>query len=220
MSTTVEAQTVTRSGMESLYPLSGVVFIVLFTLGSLLIGAFEFLPVPEDARSFYEDSPSRIFAGGYILSVSGFFILWFAGSVRDSLSSTSADQGPLPSIAFGGGVAAGALVVFGSIATLVGAARGGSDTGIGLDAAVVYYDLAAAMIGSGVTIAMAVLIGSASAVALRAELYNRWLAWAGVLLAVGLLTPVSWAVMAGIIPWIVLVSVLLFVRGRNTRVAV
>ena len=111
MATVPSQETTEYSRWDRLAPLSGVLYVVLAIAGTLLIGNFSFLAPAEEIKAFYEDNSSRIEAGIYVSTPAVFFFFWFVGVVRDRLRAAEGGAGQLSGIAFGGGVAAGALML-------------------------------------------------------------------------------------------------------------
>jgi hypothetical protein len=196
-------------------PLSGVVFLLLLVIGAVLIAGFEFLPEPDEAVSFYVDDSTRISAGGYIYGLSVFFLVWFLGSLTTRLRAAEGGPGRLSTIAFGGGLVAAAMVILTAAVTQAATARAGSDSGIGADAATLAYDVAAVSMGNGFPIAMAVTIYATAVIAFRTGLLPKWTAWVSGAIAIGLLTPVIHFVVALVLPWILYLSIWLYVDGRR-----
>ena len=179
--------------MGEVGPLSGMVFIALFVLGSLLIAAFDYLPSTEEVQELFKDHSDRISAEAYISTLSAFFLLWFAGSLRGHLRSSESGNRWISAIAFGGGVTSSVLIIFGSVAMQIGAARAGSANELGPNVTTLVYELYSASLGQGLPIAMAALMAATAAVAFRTRVFSRWVAWASAIIALGLLTPYNWA---------------------------
>ena len=205
------------SRVALLAPLSGAAFILMFLGGSVLIGAFDYMPPADEIVSFYTDDSSRIEAGGYIVTISVFFLIWFSASLRSHLQVAEGGTGRLSTLAFGAGVLSGAIILLTSTITLVAASRADSDGGIGPNAATLAYDLAGGVTGSGLPIAMAAMIAATVVVSFRTGVFPKWLAWISTALVIGLLTPYNWAVLVLIIPWVLTISVWIYLDGRKSQ---
>lgn len=205
---------ISQSRTEQLAPLTGVAFFVLLLAGALLINNYEYLPPASELQGFFTDNATRLQVAGYLGVASAAFLIWFAGSVRHSLRPHEGGTGRLSAVAFGGGVASGALVALAFSVLFVGAARGGDEGGITADAAAVFYDLYGTVVGSALPVAMAVLIGATAVVAFRTRAWPAWLAWAGAVLALGSLSPISYIFIGIDLLWVLVVSILLYTRGR------
>jgi hypothetical protein len=204
------------SRLERFAPLSGVIAIVLFSIGAALLGIYEYLPTAERLEETLSDNASNVFTGGYIGSISAFFMMWFAGSVFSALREREGGTGRLSMVAFGGGVASGVALAVGFSAILASGARAGAEGGITPVEAVTMYDLYSQVLGGMFAIAMAVFIGATAVVSLRTLMFPKWFGWVSALIALGLLTPYSYAVLALVLVWLLVVSVWLYWRNRST----
>ena len=213
MATVPSQETTEYSRWDRLAPLSGVLYVVLAIAGTLLIGNFSFLAPAEEIKAFYEDNSSRIEAGIYVSTPAVFFFFWFVGVVRDRLRAAEGGAGQLSGIAFGGGVAAGALMLAAYSVNGAGAARGGEDLGIGADVAAGLYDLGAFLFGSA-SVGFAALIGATAMLSFQKRVLPLWLGWASVVLVVGLLSPVSYIFVGITFLWVIVVSIVFSLQGR------
>ena len=201
---------------ERIAPLSGMVFSMLFVLAALLVNNYSYLPPAEDLQSFFVDGAIRIeWFAGYLGALSGVFLIWFAGSVRQSLRPAEGGTGRLSAVAFGGGALGGGLVVLAFNILAMGGARGGSEAGIGLETATIIYDLYGQVIGGALPIVLAAMIGAAAVVAFRTGTWPAWLAWSSAVFAVGSISPLRYIFSAADVLWILVVSVWLF-RKQST----
>ena len=64
-----------ESRLERLAPLTGVIALVLFSIGAALLGIYEYLPSADRLREIMSDNAANVFAGGYIGSISAFFLI-------------------------------------------------------------------------------------------------------------------------------------------------
>ncbi len=205
-----------ESRLERIAPLSGVAFVVLAVGAALLVDNYTYLPPAGELQSFFGEGPIRIQGAGYIGAVSGVFLIWFAGSVRHSLRPAEGGTGRLSAVAFGGGAVGGGLVALAFSVLMVGGARGGTDAGIGEEAATVIYDVYGSVTGVALPVALAALIGAAGVVALRTRVWPTWLAWISVILALGSISPIAYIFIGIDFLWIFLVSIWLFTSmGRE-----
>ncbi len=205
-----------KSRLERLAPLTGVIAVVLFGIGAALLGIYEYLPTADRLVEILSGNATNVLAGGYLGSISAFFLMWFAGSVFSALREREGGTGRLSMVAFGGGVTSGVALAIGFSAILASGARAGTEGGITPVEAVTMYDLYAQVVGGMLAITMAVFIGATAVVSLRTLIFPKWFGWVSALIAFGLLTPVGYAALALVLVWLLVVSVWLYGRGRST----
>lgn len=202
-----------KSRLERLAPLSGVVSVVILIIGVLIFNYYEFLPSAENIADFLNNNASRVSAGGYIGSLSAFFLIWFAGSVRSALLEREAGEGQLSLVAFGGGLAAAIALGISFIGIFASGLRAGAPGGIPTVAAVAMYDFWTQLTGQLFSIFMAVFVGATAIVTLRTGLFPRWFGWVSALVAIGLLTPYAYALLVLAFIWMFVVSIWLYLKG-------
>lgn len=202
--------TMDDSKLAGLAPLSGLVFVVLLVAGALVINNYDYLPPSEEIRAFYEDAATRVQVGAYVIMVSAFFLMWFAGSLRSSLRPAEGGAGRLSAVAFGGGMVAGALLLLAYAAMFTAASRAGAESGIAAETATALHDLQAVVTGQALPIALAVTVGASAVVSLRNRVFSSWLSWVSAILAVGLLSPLGWVFLVVALLWVAAVSVILY----------
>ncbi len=74
-----------ESRFERFAPLTGIIAVVLFSIGAALLNIYEYLPTADKLAKILSDNAANVFAGGYIGTISAFFLIWFAGSVFSAL---------------------------------------------------------------------------------------------------------------------------------------
>ena len=205
-----------ESRLERLAPLTGVIALVLFSVGAALLGIYDYLPSADRLQEILSDNATNVFAGGYIGSISAFFLMWFAGSVFSALREQEGGTERASMVAFGGGVASGVTLAIGFSAILASGARAGTDGGITPVEAVTMYDLYGQILGQGFAVTMAVFIGATGVVSLRTVMFPKWFGWASLLIGFALLTPFGYAALALALVWLLVLSVWLYWRGRST----
>jgi hypothetical protein len=77
------------------------------------------------------------------------------------------------------------------------------------------FDFWGQIMGQMFAISLAVLIGAAAVVSLRTALFPAWFGWASAVVAIGLLTPFAYIVLALAVVWLVVVSIWLYIRGAS-----
>ena len=191
----------------------------------LMVVSTALTSVPDEGKSsdqqladFYSDSGTqlRVWAGALVGIVAALLFLWFFVALRDRLARV--EPSGLPTLVLGAGLV---FVVFALLAGMVGTA---------LPAGLVYSEeleltdfdaLRVVLIlgnhylsGAAATIA-AVVVFSSSFLARRHHLYARWLAWAGMVVAVLMVPGLLFAgfLLVGFMVWAALTGVWL-VRGE------
>lgn len=202
-----------KSWLEKLAPLSGILAVALMIVGAIMFGVYDYLPSAERLVEILNSNPDRIFWAGYIGSISGFFLIWFVGSVFSALRMKDGGIGRLSMIAFGGGVASGVALVIGFSMILTAGARAGAEGGINAIESVTLYDIYSQILGQMFAITMAVFIGATAVVSLRVNIFPSWFGWVSTLIAVGLLTPIAYFVLAFALGWLIIASIWLYRRG-------
>ncbi|MGB8362555.1 MAG: hypothetical protein WCE80_14250 [Acidimicrobiia bacterium] len=203
---------------ERVAPLSGLGFVVLFATGVVIMGYYDFMPEPGQVVSFYSESPARLMTGAYVGMLGSVFLLWFAGSLRRSIRSRADGTERLAVIAFGGTVFAAVMVVLGLVAISYPAERVMIHGSIDPGAAIALFDLSSGLLGSALAIGLAAAVGGYGLAQLRDAKTPAWLAWVNLVLALGLVSPVNWAVIALGILWLPVVSVSMYRRARADAV--
>ncbi len=204
-----------RSSLERLAPLTGLVSAVLMMAGAAMFGVYDYLPSAEKLQEIFNDKPTRVYVAGYIGTLSAFFLIWFAGSLYRALHEREGSSGRLSMVAFGGGAASGVALATGYTVMVATGARAGAPGGISPVEAVTLYDFYGQVLGQMLAVTLAVFIGASAVVSLRTGVFPTWFGWASVLIALGLLTPVAYVVLALALLWLLVVSVWLYRRGAS-----
>lgn len=123
-------------------------------------------------------------------------------------------------IAFGGAVAGGVLLAVAFSGLQGMAMRAVTSGGIGADAVAVMNDSWSQMIGLAMPISLAACCAATGLVIVRTDLLPVWFGWLSVILAVGLLTPFSYAVLGLAFVWMAVISIWLFARVGQDRLPV
>lgn len=202
-----------ESRLERMAPLSGVVSAGLLIIGVLLFNYYTFLPPAEDLAGFLNNNASMVSAGGYVGSLAAFFLIWFVGSLRGKLIEYESGKSQLSAIAFGGGIASAVVLGISFIGIFAAGLRAGGPGGITAVGAVSMYDFWTQLTGQLFAIFMAVLISATAVVALRSSLFPAWFGWVSIIVAIGLISPFAYAVLALAFLWLVIVSIWLYLKG-------
>jgi hypothetical protein len=165
--------------------------------------------------SYFSDHDTKEMIASVVLGLSAVPLLYFTAILRDRLRDALPERSVIPAFALGGGVVAAA----------------GFATAATLHFALADYagDIqpAAAQAMNAIdndfflpfTTGLAVLLLAASLGAIRAGILPKWLGWVGVVLFVVFFTPAGFIAfgLSGI--WIIVASVLLYLRGAPARTA-
>ncbi len=212
------------SGLARWATLGGVVYVVLFAIGVILIysGPPSSDASPARVIAYYSDSGHRdkINIGWVVACLGIFFFFWFLSSLRQTVRRLEADDGFLTGLTTIGGAAYGTL----TLAAL------GVEAGIRTMSDDTYHhtvypgiihaaDDATWMMHAGGGAGVGAMIIAASLAGLRAGAVSKWLGWLGVaagIVALGLILFFPWFVV-GI--WILVVSIGMFLRSGRTQTA-
>jgi hypothetical protein len=200
--------------------LGGILYVVLFVIGNILL--FSDAPdsdaSPAKVTRYYMDSGHRdkIDFGWIIAGLGVFFFLWFLSSLRRTVRRHEGEDGFLTALTtIGGGVYAS--LAFAALAVNMGIRTMSDDTyhhqvfpGL-IHAA---NDAGYVLHATGGAGASAMII-AASLAALRAAAVPAWAGWLGVVAGILALASIVFFPQLAIAIWIVVVSVLLFVRGAR-----
>ncbi|MDX1468149.1 MAG: hypothetical protein R3258_02305 [Acidimicrobiia bacterium] len=183
-------------------PLTGVAFAVLWLASSLLTAdTFEFMPPASDIAEFLSSDAIRVMTGSYVGLLAAFALLWFSGSMYASIREIDGDTERLSFISGAGGVLAASTLAIGYLATLAAAERAWVHDSVDAGATAALADLTSLVVGNGATLGFAAMIAAASIPALRWSGAPRRIAIISLILALALISPYSWAVVALVLLW-------------------
>lgn len=214
----------TSRALRSWGSLSGLAFVVLFVLGSILIfdGPSGENDSPAKYTAFYGDNGHRdkISIGWILAGLGVFFFLWFVASlrsiVRDHERGESGGDGMLGSLVSIGG-AVYAAVAMGALGLAVGSRTMSDDTynhEVYSGVIHAFNDATYIMHATG-TAALAAMIFAFSIVILNSRVLPRWLGWFGLLAGVAAIASIVFVTMIVWLVWIALTSLMLFARSRT-----
>lgn len=191
-------------------PLSGLVFAVLLVARFVVDPNTDFMPPESDVVAYLQDGPLRVMTGAYLGLLGAAALLWFSGSVYVSLRRESEEAPRLAVIALGGGVGASSLFAVGAVALIAAAERVSIAGTIEPGAAAALFDVSGIAVGNGAAMGLAVMIGAWGLGSLRARSRPAWQGWVSLLIALGLLSPFAWAILAAVLVWTSAVGMLLY----------
>jgi hypothetical protein len=203
---------------RDLWALTGALFVVLVIIAFIPLGGDT--PGGDDSAqkvvSFYSDNNGREIIAALVLAIAAGALVFFSAILKGRIEAVFPGRSILPNVVLGGGIVA----------------AGGFLAGAGMHFALADYadDIqpAAAQALNAIdndfflpfTTGLAVLLFATSLVAIRGKvLLPAWLAWVGVVLFVLFFTPIGFVAfgLSGI--WIIIVSVMLYLRGDTAAAA-
>jgi hypothetical protein len=200
--------------VERLGPLAGIIAVVLFVVGVFLSEGMT-NPPDDDAAAqafldYYQDEEGGILVAGWVFQLGAVFFLWFLGSLRVRLLAAEGRVGRLTATAFAAGIVTATCALLLPASDMAGAL---SKDEITPDGAVVFNNLGD-MFFLGAEFASAVFLAAAGLIILSSRMLPRWLGWVSLVFALWLLiAPIGWAALLFGVPlWILVVSVLLYLR--------
>jgi hypothetical protein len=194
-------------------PIAGIVFVVLFVAGLLVIN----LPDTDDPltkiKAFYDDGGNRaqILISMYLLVLSAVFFFWFLASLRARMLAVEGPPGRLTSIAFGSGLVFAALLMVAAscFAFIAGEITFGDVKNINPELERVLPDLGFPILVIGGMFAAIAMIDATSILIVRTGFLPKWIGWFGFAAAVGLLFAGFFVPMILLVLWVLFVSIAL-----------
>lgn len=200
-------------------PLSGVLFALLLIAGFVVDPNTEFMPPEGDIVAHLQEGPVRVMTAAYLGLLAAVALVWFSGTIYKSIRRIDDDGGRLSALALAGGVFASALLAVGGVATIAAAERVWVTGVIEPGAAASLLDIAGIAIGNGAPVGLAVLIGASAIASLRTEGPYRWTGWASLLIALGLVSPYGWVVLAVAVLWVLAAAIWMY-RAESPTMSV
>jgi hypothetical protein len=205
---------------ERFAPLTGVAAIVLFIVGVIVEESGASRPddeTPAAVLEFFQDKADTLILGSVIFAVAAVLLIWFFGSLRAALVEAEGGTGRLSAIAFGSGLLA-ALGILMSIAPIAQGAFDKDDISPHAAQSLVLLSDSAFGVTEFSLVPMFVAVGLLT---LKTRVLPVWLGWVSFAIAVLLLIiPIGWAGVVWAFPlWTIIVSIILFRRGRAPAAA-
>ena len=202
---------------RNLAPLTGALFVVLTLIAFFAIGGST--PEGDDSAqkvvSFYSDHETKEIIAAVVLSLGAVALIFFAATLKQRLEVAGPDRGILPTVALGAGIiAAGGFLTAATLHFALADYAGDVDPSAAqaINAIDSDFFLPFAM-------GLATLILATSLWLLKnRSLLPTWLGWLGIIIFVISFTPAGFIGfgLAGI--WIVVVSILLYLRDETPSV--
>jgi len=210
------------AGLARWASLGGILYVVLFIVGVILMfsGEPDSDASPAKVIAYYSKSSHRdkINIGWVVAGLGVFFFVWFLSSLRRAVRRWEGEDGFLTALTTIGG-AIYATLAFAALAVNTGIRTMSDDTyhhtvypGL-IHAA---DDASYVMHATGGAGASAMII-AATLAAMRAAVVPKWAGWLGVAAGILALFSIIFFPQAAIALWILIVSGLLFARGRDAQ---
>jgi hypothetical protein len=209
-----------RKRIEQVAAAGGIAFVVLESVGQGLIqvgGAEPSFRAPaEEIMAFFQARDDTLFNwGGYLSLLSVIALIWFLAALWAAIRRTEGDPALLAMVAFGSGLVGIASVTGGGWAMAIFRIREGLDPQLGR----MLFDLGNFAFATSWIFFASLLLAAGLGAILNGAL-PRWLGWASIIVAVGLLAGrIIWTSPAAFIPWVlfwlwlIIVSVILIRRA-------
>jgi hypothetical protein len=204
--------------------LAGALYVVLFVVGTIVL--FSGSPAgdapPAKVIRWYSDSGhrDRVNIGWILVGLGVFFLLWFIATLRRAVMSVDGEGILTAVVGLGGGVYA--ALAFASVALNSGIRTMSDDTyrhqvfpeliHAADDAGYVMHATGAAALGA--------MIIAASLAFMWATVWPKWAGWLGVVVGILAIAAIFFFTQFLFLLWILVVSVLMFLRGVPTARAV
>jgi hypothetical protein len=196
---------------RNLAPLTGVLFVVLVLIAFIPLGGNT--PEGDDSAqkvvSFYSDHETKEIIASIVLGLGAVALLFFAATLKQRLEEAKPERGILPTVALGAGiVASGGFLAAATVHLALADYASDIDATAAQALNAIDSDF---FLPFAMGIAALVLATSLWLVRNK-SLLPTWLGWVGILIFIVSFTPVGFIAfgLAGI--WIIVVSILLYLR--------
>ncbi|MGH2675676.1 MAG: hypothetical protein ACRDKA_04450 [Actinomycetota bacterium] len=160
---------------------TGIFFVILGVIAYVIAGP---PPIPDavgtDVVAHYVDNSDSLVLSSYLWGVAGLFYFWFLGSLRSYLRRAEGETERLSAVAFGAGIAGGAVFTVG---TLVSVALASDIAGAASEDVTLALHEVATHAYIYATFAFVALAAATSVVSGRYRAFPGWLGWLGWLVA-------------------------------------
>ena len=203
------------SNWERWAPLSGILAVILWIIGFLIIG--ETKDKPAEILQQIRDDDVRIIIGSIIFWIGTGLFIWLLGTLRTRLLAAEGPTGRVTAVAYGAGVGLAVCLML-LPAALAAAAINKED--LDASAASAMSNMSDAFF-LGAEYMFPWLLFAFALVSIRYRAFPKWLGWLSVLIGIGLLTGwIGWAfLILGLPVWTLIVSILLWRDGDRVAMA-
>ena len=205
-----------RTGLTRWAALSGALYVLLFVVGTIILfsGAKGGDDPPATVIKYYADSGHRdkVHFGWILIGLSIFFLLWFVAALRRNVSVSDRDGVLTAVVSLGGGIYCALALV--AVALNDGIRTMSDDT----YRHTVYPELIHAADDAGWVIhasgaaGLAATIIAASYAFMARGTWPKWAGWLGIVIGVLSLASVAFFPQFLFLLWILVVSILMFLR--------
>jgi hypothetical protein len=197
------------SRWERFAPLSGVVFFVLIVVTFALSN-----DTPDtdsstaDTVGYWSAHDSRLIASAIVGTFAVIFLIWFGASLRSALMRAEGGQGRLSTLAFAGILIIGISGAIGSSLQLTVADTAGDVPPIATQTlSVLSSDFFLPFLAG-----IAILMFASAICTLRFGALPKWLGWVALVIGIVSVTPVGFIGFLASFIWLLVVSIVLFLR--------
>jgi hypothetical protein len=197
---------------RQLLPLSGVVAVVLIFFSFLIAGEPPDLDAPNsEIVSYYADNDDELKIAAPLLALGSFFLLIFSAAIASLVRGVRRETAPSANVTLAGGIMiAVGMTIFAGIA--FSAAEAVDDLG---PAALETFHALEMNMFFPLAVGVAAFLLGAGVGTLRTDALPAWLSWAAIVLGVLAISPAGFFAFLAMGVWMLIVSVLLFLRGRS-----
>ena len=190
-----------------MWPVSGIVFVLLFVVGFALIG--DSGDSAAEVLAFYSENETRLIVAFFLLAASAFAYLWFVATLRGILAGEEAEPRFLTGLGYAGGLTTAILIIVAAtpIAALTDAADQFGDGGGG---AYALNSMAYPLLTVGIA-ASSFLALTFGLMALRGNTLPRWLGWVSLVAAPIIFVAPLFIPVFLFLAWVLVVSVALLI---------
>jgi hypothetical protein len=205
--------------------LAGIVFVILMIVGTMFVADVPDADVSQQKIADYladGNLHTRNIIGAYLWTLGALSFLIFVSRLRSVLRGAEGGNGTLSNLAFGAGVAYSAVMMVSAAAfAAVAYAIALRDAPVSVpDFVRVLPQMAWMLLLLGGGFSGILLVVASCIVSFRTGALPRWLAWLGVLAAILLLFDVIYVSIAPLLAWVVIASIVLVMRARETPTVV
>lgn len=201
--------------------LGGALYVVLFVVGTIMLfsGSPDTSSAPAKVVKWYSDSGhrDRVNIGWILLGLSLFFLLWFVAALRRAVSLVDGEGILTAVVGTGGGIYI--AVAAASVALTDGIRTMSDDTyqhRVYPELIHLADDVGWVMHATG-ALGLAGMIIAASLAFMWAGAWPAWAGWLGVVVGILTLASVAFFPQFLFLAWILVVSILMFLRTPTTR---